>query len=67
MNLLTLGIASRVHADTPSHSEGRSRLSSGEVVHVCTESLRGGKRSRTPLILELINERKGCTKDFSKC
>jgi hypothetical protein len=35
----TLGIVSRVHVDTPSHSEspgGRSLLSSGEVVHVCT-------------------------------
>jgi hypothetical protein len=56
-----------VHADTPSHSEGRSRLSSGEVVHVCTESLRGGRDREPPLILELINERKGCAKDFSKC
>jgi hypothetical protein len=50
MSSSTLGIVSRVHVDTPSHSEslgGRSMLSSGEVVHVCIESLRGGKRPRT--------------------
>jgi hypothetical protein len=39
VNLLTLGIVSCVHANTPSRSKGRSLLSSGEVVHVCTESL----------------------------
>jgi hypothetical protein len=66
VNSLTLGIASRVHVDTPSHSEGRDRQSSGEVVHVCTEPLRGMQGSRTPLVLELIDERKRCAEDFCK-
>jgi hypothetical protein len=66
VNSLTLGIASRVHADTPSHSEGRDRLKlrRGSACVHRTSARRAGIEN--PLVLELINERKRCAEDFSK-